>query len=101
MSTPYTHSVAETKGRFYLGNEGSKVCVSEGSICLGFLQMDLMFGFVFGYLYKHRGRTHLKRLALQSGKQRFLLISRSSLEVSSQGRGSTECAHVLGVAVQK
>lgn len=41
MSTPYTHSVAETKGRFYLGNEGSKVCVSGGSICLGFFANGL------------------------------------------------------------
>lgn len=32
MSTPYTHSVAETNGRSYLSNEGSKVCVSRGCI---------------------------------------------------------------------
>lgn len=60
-----------------------------------------MFVFVFGYLYKYRGTTFLKRLALRSGKQRFLLISRSSLEVSSQGRGSTQCARILRLAVQK
>lgn len=60
-----------------------------------------MFGFVFGYLYKYRDRSYLKRLGLQSSKPRFLLVSHSSLEVSSRGRGSTECARILGVAIQK
>ena len=96
MSTPRTHRVAETKERSYLSNQRSDVCVSGGCIWVGFfLQMHLRFGFVFGHLHKTRGRTSLKRLALQSGKQRFLIIiSHNSLGRSQfpRQRQYTVCA---------
>lgn len=85
MSTPYTLRVAETKGRSYRSNQRSDVCVSGGFIwfCLflDFLANGLkVWVLFFGHLHKTRGRTSFKRLALQSGKQRFLvIISRNSL----------------------
>lgn len=104
MSTPYTHRAAETKGRSYLSNQRSDACASGGCICFGvFLQMHLRFGFVFGHLHKTRGRTSPKRLALQSGKQRLLIVLSGNSLGRSQFPGQRQdavCART-GVAVQK
>lgn len=55
MSTPYTHSVAETKERSYLSNGGSNVCVSGRCICLDFLENVLNVWVCFLGIYINTG----------------------------------------------
>lgn len=49
------------------------MCVWGWVWCLFFLQTQRI-GFVFGHSYNTRCRTALKRLALQCGKHRSLLV---------------------------
>lgn len=79
------------------------LCVWRLYLFWCFLQMHLRFGFVFGHLHKTRGRTSLKRLALQSGKQRLLIVlSGNSLgrRQFPRQRQDAVCA-CTGAAVQK